>query len=231
MSIKTRLTIEQRKEIERLLHQNVRHKEICKSVKIYASTLYREFKKCVGSYNAEEAHRNTSSGFHPIDMDIIGKKFGLLTVLSYANKYKRRTWWKCQCDCGKTTIISRKILVEYCSPDRSLSCGCIAKESKGPNGQVPIQEAALRKYQDLISFRKIKGKCWEWIGYKQKGKTPKTSWKNKSMGVRKCMYLLMNGITWEPNPVFTTCGNLNCFNPEHITLERPQKRAFYADQI
>jgi hypothetical protein len=47
------------------------------------------------------------------------------------------------------------------------------------------------------------------------------------MGVRKCMYLLMNGTTYEPNPVFTTCGNLMCFNPEHITIERPKLRQLY----
>lgn len=50
------------------------------------------------------------------------------------------------------------------------------------------------------------------------------------MTVRKCMYLLMNGTTYEPNHVFSACGNLYCFNPDHITLERPAKRQFYTEQ-
>lgn len=222
-----RLTLEQRKIIEELLHQNKKHKDICKIVGIHTTTLYREFKKCKDAYNAEEAHKNTCRGYHPIDMDIIGKRFGLLTVLEYASKYNHRTWWKCKCDCGSTCIISRKVLSDYCSPDRLLSCGCVAKESKGSKEKVDFEESSLRKFQDLIAFREIKGRCWEWTGYKQNGKIPKTSWKNKSMSVRKCMYLLMHGTTYEPNPVFTTCGNLNCFNPEHITLERPPNRHFY----
>lgn len=225
-----RLTLEDRKTIEKLLHEGHKHMDICKTINIWRTTFYREMKKCAGAYNGQEAHENSYKSINYIDWDIIGKRFGLLTVLSYANKYKRRSWWKCQCDCGNTIIISRKILTEYCSADRQLSCGCIAKESRGPNGQVPIQEAALRKFQDLLTFREIKGRCWEWTGYRQKGKVPKTSWKNKSMSVRKCMYLIMNGITFEPNAVYAKCGNLKCFNPEHITLDRPAKRSFYTDQ-
>lgn len=227
MSKNKRLTLEERKTIEELLHKNVKHKEICEKVKINPSTLYRDFRKCQGAYSAEEAHKNTCRGFHPIDWKIIGKRFGLLTVIQYANKYKGISWWKCRCDCGQICIISRKILIEYCSPDRMLSCGCIAKEHKGNGEKVPIEEARLRKYQDLLAFRKMRGDCWEWTGYRQNGKTPKTSWKNKALTVRKCMYLLMNDTSYEPNPVFVKCGNLLCFNPDHITLQRPDKRQYY----
>ena len=222
-----RLSLEQRKIIENMLHQKVKHKEICQVVGIQASTLYRDIKKCNGAYNAEEAHKNTGQSKNLIDWEIIGKRFGLLVVLEYANIYKKRSWWRCRCDCGKECIISRKILTDYCSPKRPQSCGCIAKQAKSRGIQVPLEEAALRKFQDLIKFRKIKGDCWEWTGYMQKGKHPKTSWRSKSMGVRKCMYLLMNGTTYEPNPVFTTCSNMMCFNPEHITIKRPKTRQFY----
>lgn len=222
-----RLSLEDRKKIQELLHQNMRHKDICLSLDIWGSTLYREFKKCKDSYDAEEAQNNTCRINNLIHWDIIDKRFGLLTVVGYANKYKRSTWWKCKCDCGGHTIMSRKVLTAYCSADRPLSCGCIAKEHRGNGEKVPVEEACLRKFQDLIKFRKINGACWDWIGYRNKGKTPMTSWKNKVMSVRKCMYLLFHGTNYEPNPVFTTCGNLLCFNPEHITLERPNKRHFY----
>lgn len=221
------LTIEDRKKIEELLHSRKKHKEICEAVGIWPTTLYREFKKCKEAYSAEEAHKNTCQSKNLIDWEIIGKRFGLLTVLEFANIYKKRSWWKCKCDCGKECIISRKILTEYCSTKRPLSCGCVPKQWKSKDEKLPIEELSLRKFQDLLKFRKINGECWEWTGYKQKGKIPKTSWMNKAMGVRKCMYLLVNGTTFEPNPVFTTCGNLNCFNPDHITLERPSKRNLY----
>lgn len=222
-----RLTLDQRRRIEGLLHSNLTHKRVAELVGINIATLYREFKKCKGAYDAEEAHKNTSRGYKATDFGIIGKKFGLLTVIAYVSKYNHRTYWKCKCDCGAFTIISRKILSEYCSPDRPLSCGCVAKESRGNGNKVPIEEAALRKFQDLVSFREIRGSCWNWTGYRGKGGTPRCSWKNKAMSVRKCMYLLVHGTMHEPNPVFTTCGNLDCFNPDHITLERPAKRHFY----
>ena len=210
-----------------MLHENMKHKDICYFVGIHETTLYREIKKCRGSYNAQEAQENSYRRYNLIDWEIIGKKYGLLTVLEYANIYKKRTWWKCRCDCGSTCVMSRKILTEYCSPDRPLSCGCIPKEHAGPKKKLPIEESMLRKYKDLLCFRKMNGSCWEWTGYKQKGKVPKTSWKNKAMTVRKCMYLIVNGTTFEPNPVFTTCGNLDCFNPDHITLNRPLQRQLY----
>jgi hypothetical protein len=221
------LSFDDRKKIEELLHQQTQHKYICEALGIWKSTLYREFKKCKEHYNAEEAHKNTGQSKNLIDWEIIGKKFGLLTVVEFANIYKHRSWWRCKCECGKDCIISRKILSDYCSPKRPLSCGCVAKQWKNKTNDLPIEELALRKFQDLLKFRKMNRDCWEWTGYKQKGKIPKTSWRSQSMSVRKCMYLLINGTTFEPNPVFTTCGNLACFNPDHITLERPSKRHLY----
>lgn len=229
MKINKVLSIEDRKKIEFLLSTGITHRSICKEVGIHTTTLYREFKRCKENYNAEEAQKTVFQTKNLIDWDIIGKRFGLLVVESYASKYNKRTWWRCKCDCGRWCVISRKKLADYCSEKRPLSCGCIAKQWSGNKEKHPIEESSLRKFQDMMKFRKINRDCWEWTGYYQKGKCPKTSWKNKSMTVRKCMYLLMNGSTYEPNPVFTTCGNLRCFNPDHLTLERPSKRQYFDD--
>lgn len=222
-----RLSLEDRQRVEGYLHSNMKHKKVAELVGIHITTLYREFKKCKGRYDAKEAHNNTCRGYKAIDYGIIGKKFGLLTVVNYVHKYGHRTFWKCKCECGGFTIISRKVLAEYCSPDRPLSCGCIAKEHRGKWGKVNFEEACLRKYQDLVMFRKKNGECWEWTGYRNKSGTPMCSWKNRTMSVRKCMYLLVHGTTFEPNSVFTTCGNQLCFNPDHITLQPNEKRVLY----
>lgn len=87
-----RLTLEDRKKIEGLVFNNYTRQEICKAVGIHPSTLVREFKKCKEDYRAEEAHRNTCKGYKPIDYEIIGKKFGLLTVLDFVTKHKHRTF-------------------------------------------------------------------------------------------------------------------------------------------
>ena len=226
------LSLETRKKIQECFDSGMTVLQTAKKLEMSPSTLHREKKKCVGKYDAEEADGNTSKGMHPID-DITGQKYFHLTVLrlvGFTKNIRRRTVWECKCDCGAICFISKKMLSDYCSKDRALSCGCVAKQSKGPQCAVPIEEAALRKYQDLLTFRKIKGRCWEWTGYRQKGKTPKTSWKNKGMSVRKCMYMLMHGITEECNSVHTTCGNLCCFNPEHLTLDIPTPRHFYKDE-
>ena len=224
------LTLDDRKTIEKMLHENATKKAISEEIGVCKTTVFRELKKCPEAYIAEDAHKLAYQSLNCIDWDIIGRRFGLLVVESYANKYNRRTWWKCKCDCGKYTIESRKKLTEYCSKRRQLSCGCIPKQWGGnKEKKLPHEESALRKYQDLLAFRKIDRDCWEWTGYMQKGKTPKTSWKNKAMSVRKCMYLIINGTTYEPNPVYAACGNLKCFNPDHLTLNRPSKKAYRED--
>lgn len=225
------LSLDDRKTIEKMLNEKYKHQDICKEVKIHKTTLYREIKRCKENYLAQEAHASVYRNRSFIDYEIIGKRFGLLIVLEFCNIYKKRSWWRCRCDCGKECIISRKVLADYCSPKRPLSCGCIAKQTRGSNNPVPIEEAHLAKFQDLIKFRKMKGDCWIWTGYRQKGTCPKTSFRNKSMSVRKCMYMLINGLTQLDERVYSECGNLYCFNPEHITLECPKFRRYYQESF
>ena len=57
--------------------------------------------------------------------DLVGKKFGLLTVLDRADAPdgQRVTYWLCRCDCGEKASVSR----EYLEEDRkstSPNCGC-----------------------------------------------------------------------------------------------------------
>jgi hypothetical protein len=231
--LKMVLSLDVRKRIQECFDSGLSVKQSSEKLGICPSTLHRERKKCTGRYSAEEADRNTSKGFHPID-DICGKKFFLLTVLEmagYSNSKIRRTMWKCSCECGAIAYVSKKMLAEYCSQRRPLSCGCVPKQWKNKEERLPIEELAHRKYQDLIKFREISGECWEWTGYYQKkGNTPKTSWRNKSMTVRKCMYLVINGLEEVSGSVFTTCGTLRCFNPKHLTLDVPRKRHLWRDQ-
>lgn len=225
------LSLDDRKVIETMLHSKFKHRDICKAVKMHTTTLYREIKRCKEEYNAEEAHASVYRNRSFIDYDIISKRYGLLVVLEYSSIYKRRTWWRCKCDCGKECIMSRKMLAEYCSPKRPLSCGCIAKQAKSGGVSVPLEEASLAKFQDLVRFRKFKRDCWIWVGYRQKGKCPKTSFRSKSMSVRRCMYMLSNGLTELHEKVHTTCGNLYCFNPEHLTLTAPNPRHLYEEDF
>ena len=62
-------------------------------------------------------------------IDMLGKKYGRLTVLEKVNKLdSTRANWKCVCDCGNTITISGKKL----RSGHTKSCGCYRKEVTAP---------------------------------------------------------------------------------------------------
>lgn len=66
---------------------------------------------------------NTSScgcGKKPPLKDWIGKRFGMLTVVSYAGKENRFHLWHCKCDCGREVEVRQNNLLR----GWTRSCGC-----------------------------------------------------------------------------------------------------------
>lgn len=58
-------------------------------------------------------------------IDISGKKYGRLLVLSYYGTKNRRSQWLCKCDCGKEVIVDGYRL----RSGKTKSCGCLSKET------------------------------------------------------------------------------------------------------
>ena len=60
-------------------------------------------------------------------IDLTGKRFGKLTVISRqgTNKHKK-VLWLCKCDCGKETLVCGSSLRSRLT----LSCGCYGKQSR-----------------------------------------------------------------------------------------------------
>lgn len=52
--------------------------------------------------------------------DLTGKRFGMLTVLSLAEKRRGAIMWKCLCDCGRTSVVRSSNLFR----GATRSCGC-----------------------------------------------------------------------------------------------------------
>ena len=79
--------------------------------------------------------------------DIIGMKFGKLTVLSYAgtNKWDASTF-QCLCDCGNIVNVSRNSLID----GNTKSCGCLV--SVGENNIQCILNEANIEYQKQYTF-------------------------------------------------------------------------------
>lgn len=53
-----------------------------------------------------------------------GHVYGRLTVLHYIGSLKKRTQWKCQCECGKILAVEAQSL----SNGQTQSCGCYRRE-------------------------------------------------------------------------------------------------------
>jgi len=56
--------------------------------------------------------------------DLVGKKFGRLTVLEFSEIRKQRAYWSCRCECGAICVVAGSNLT--CAITQS--CGCFQKE-------------------------------------------------------------------------------------------------------
>ena len=57
--------------------------------------------------------------------EMIGKRFGKLTVLSFEGVHDERAFFKCRCDCGKEIVVKANSL----KSGNTTSCGCSRKEA------------------------------------------------------------------------------------------------------
>lgn len=108
-------------------------------------------------------------------VDLVGQKFGKLTVLKRVENYikpngKQESQWLCECDCkDKTQIIVRG----WCLNNKNTqSCGCLQKERASKShkkyntydltGEYGIGYTSKGEefYFDLEDYDKIKNYCW-----------------------------------------------------------------------
>lgn len=57
-------------------------------------------------------------------LDLVGLRFGRLTVMSRDGKIGTISAWRCQCNCGRTTRVRR----DHLTRGRTISCGCLNRE-------------------------------------------------------------------------------------------------------
>ena len=81
--------------------------------------------------------------------DLVGKKFGMLTVLKYDHTNSNyRSYFLCKCDCGNKKVIARSSLIA----GRSKSCGCMTK-----NNSIKHNDSYTRLYN---IYKNIKKRCY-----------------------------------------------------------------------
>jgi hypothetical protein len=79
-------------------------------------------------------------------IDLIGKKFGKLTVEKLFEKKNKTVIWQCRCECGKITNVSRNNL----SSGHTKSCGCLKNRScSESNTWGGYKEISLRTWSDI----------------------------------------------------------------------------------
>lgn len=60
--------------------------------------------------------------------NIIGNKYGKLTVIEFSHMKGENSYWKCKCECGNEIIRGRSYLTSKKAAERIQSCGCYQKE-------------------------------------------------------------------------------------------------------
>lgn len=82
-------------------------------------------------------------------VNIIGKRFGRLTVieLSHIDGYTRM--FRCQCDCGKTIIVAKNNL----TTGKQVSCGCLKAQRIGDMNRLPEGYLRLGKIFHTMKYR------------------------------------------------------------------------------
>lgn len=80
-------------------------------------------------------------------MDLTGEKFEKLTVLELDHVEKSKRYWKCQCECGNTTVVREGNLQHGITK----SCGCLRRESK-KHDEVTVQKIKPRHNNGGVFF-------------------------------------------------------------------------------
>ena|ERR1035437_114079 len=91
-------------------------------------------------------------------LEILGKSFGRLTVLSRDEKDQfGLIHWKCLCDCGSVKVVSGRSLAN----GKTISCGCYRREFIRAN-QKPMGHSLLRRaFSGYKRGAAARGHSWE----------------------------------------------------------------------
>lgn len=88
------------------------------------------------------------SGYLSNKKNLVGNKYGCLTVLSETDRRKcNSVVWKCICECGNICYVTSVDLLH----SRVKSCGCLTHQSKS-------EDLIGRKFNRLTVIKKVEGK-------------------------------------------------------------------------
>lgn len=84
-------------------------------------------------------------------VDLAGRRFGRLTVISRAENRGKQTAWNCKCDCGNDVVVMAGNLNK---PNHTTSCGCYQKfRCSEANGTHRLSGARIYKIYNRMILR------------------------------------------------------------------------------
>ena len=97
----------------------------------------------------------------PTKLNLIGQRFGRLTVIKEAENKGKRTQWLCQCDCGKQHIATTESL----RSGTCRSCGCLRIETAHTNGRKQLKDLTGQRFGKLtvLSYAGTSRKRSSWL--------------------------------------------------------------------
>lgn len=92
-------------------------------------------------------------------VDLVGKKYGKLTVLEATNERtpKGNQIWKCLCDCGNVTYVS----TNHLQTGNTKSCGCLQGHSAGELLIAELLKENNIKYKQEYVFKDLPGRRYD----------------------------------------------------------------------
>jgi hypothetical protein len=139
------------KEAEkRIFKSGVRYYWLCKcdcgNEKVIAkSALINGSIVSCGCYHKESAAKRR----HEQAKDITGMRFGKLTAIRQYKYENNRSYWLCQCDCGKESIVDKRSL----TGGFTKSCGCLNREVTRTRS-ITHGESSTRLYNIWVNMRR-----------------------------------------------------------------------------
>lgn len=120
-------------------------------------------------------------------VNIIGKRFGRLTVLEHSHDAGYTKYFLCKCDCGKLTTVAKGSL----TTGKQVSCGCLRNEHIASINRLPDGYIRLGKI-----FRSMKRRCYDpksnrYMRYGARGITICDEWLNNINAFRS--WAIKNG--------------------------------------
>lgn len=87
-------------------------------------------------------------------LDLIGKRFGRLVVISRSNNTKNgKSQWLCRCDCGEEKIINSSDL----QSGNTKSCGCLHKEFASKIGKLNKKHGHAKHGKESKTYKAWRG--------------------------------------------------------------------------